>query len=321
MTTLLVATTGGHLAQLVELSRRLPGVGADRLWVTFDTAQSRSLLAGETVRFIPFIHERDVLGVARGTAICRRLLDELAVEAVISTGSAIALAFLPYAALRGIPAHYIESSARVGAPSLTGRLLGRVPGIRLYRQYPHAATGRWAYGGSVFDTFYGLPGEVETVGVRRLVVTLGSVEQSFRRLLDHLVPLIPEDAEVLWQTGHTPTAGLPIEPRPFLPAVELAGAMAAADVVVAHAGCGSALTALDAGRLPILVPRDAGRGELVDGHQIELARWLQGQGLALHRTPESLTDRDLRHAAACRVARSTIPPPFALTTVAAGRAA
>jgi len=321
MTTLFVATTGGHLVQLVELARRLPGLGADRLWVTFDNAQSRSLLAGEAVRFIPFIHERDVVGVARGTAICRQLFKEVAIDAVVSTGSAIALAFLPYAALRGIPAHYIESSARVGAPSLTGRLLARLPGIRLYRQYPHAAVGRWAYGGSVFDAFEALPGLVAAAPLRRVVVTLGSVEQSFRRLLDHLVPLLPEGAEVLWQTGHTPTAGLPITPRPFLPAAELKEAMAAADVIVAHAGCGSALTALDAGKLPILVPRDADRGELVDGHQIELARWLAGRDLALHRTPERLTMRDLEHAAACRIERTSTPPPFALAPCPQPRAA
>lgn len=316
MTTLLVATTGGHLAQLAELSRRLPGIGQDRLWVTFDTAQSRSLLEGENVRFIPFIHERDVLGVARGTVICHRLFQAHDIEAVVSTGSAIALAFLPYAALRGVPAHYIESSARVGAPSLTGRLLARVPGIRLYRQYRHAATGRWAYGGSVFDAFTVEPGSLDRAPVRRLVVTLGSVEQSFRRLLDHLVPILEPDAEVLWQTGHTPTAGLPIDARPFLPAADLAAAMAAADVVIAHAGCGSALDALNAGKLPILVPRDAARGELVDGHQIELATSLAERGLALHRTPETLGVRDLAHAAACRVRRAAEPPPFTLATAA-----
>lgn len=321
MTTLLVATTGGHLAQLVELARRLPGIGPDRLWVTFDTPQSRSLLADEPVRFMPFIHERDVLGVARGTAICRQLLRDYSIDAVVSTGSAIALAFLPWAALRGIPAHYIESSARVGEPSLTGRLLARVPGIRLYRQYPHAAVGRWIFGGSVFDAFEPVPGLVAAAPIRRLVVTLGSVEQSFRRLLDHLVPLLPENAEVLWQTGHTPTAGLPITATPFLSAAELAAAMAAADVVVAHAGCGSALTALNAGKLPILVPRDAARGELVDGHQIELARWLAGRNLALHRTPERLTRRDLEHAAACRIERTATPPPFALAPGAQPRAA
>jgi hypothetical protein len=41
---LLVASTGGHLAQLVRLA---PGLGASpsSLWVTFDSVQSRSLLA------------------------------------------------------------------------------------------------------------------------------------------------------------------------------------------------------------------------------------------------------------------------------------
>lgn len=316
MTTLLVATTGGHLAQLFELGPRLPGVGADRLWVTFDTPQSRSLLATEPHVFIPYIAERDVLGVARGLRHCHRLFKEHAISAVVSTGSAIALAFLPYAALRGVEAHYIESSARVGAPSLTGRLLAAVPGIRLYRQYPHAATGRWRYGGSVFDAFKVASAPVVARPPRRVVVTLGSVEQSFRRLLDHLTPILPEDAEVFWQTGHTPIDGLGIEARRFVPAAELHDAMAAADVVIAHAGCGSALGALKAGRLPILVPRDAALGELVDGHQIELATWLADRGLALHRTPETLTPADLARAAAFRVSRAATPPPFELARAA-----
>ena len=49
MTALLVATNGGHLAQLVELAPRLDGIEADRLWITFDSPQSRSLLADPPV--------------------------------------------------------------------------------------------------------------------------------------------------------------------------------------------------------------------------------------------------------------------------------
>ena len=41
-------------------------------------------------------------------------------------------------------------------------------------------------------------------------------------------------------------------------------ATAAADVVISHAGVGSALTALRCGKRPILVPREAARGEHVD---------------------------------------------------------
>jgi hypothetical protein len=53
----------------------------------------------------------------------------------VSTGSAIALSFLPVARLRGVPCHCIESAARSASPSQTGRLLRRVPGVRLYTQY------------------------------------------------------------------------------------------------------------------------------------------------------------------------------------------
>ena len=90
----------------------------------------------------------------------------------VSTGSGVALSFLPLAAAHGIPAHYIESAARVMEPSLTGRLLQRVPGIRLYRQYPDAARGKWRYAGSVFEGFEAAM--TPTRPVRRIVVTLGS---------------------------------------------------------------------------------------------------------------------------------------------------
>lgn len=310
MTTLLVAATGGHLAQLHELAARIDLARRDRLWVTFDSPQSRSLLTGERKLLVPEIAERDAAGVVRAAWRARRLLRPGRVEAVVSTGSAIALAFLPLAALRGIEAHYIESSARVGAPSLTGRVLEQIPGVRLYRQYPHAATGRWRYGGSVFDGFAVVPGTPRPI--RRVVVTLGGVRQGFRRLLARLAAILPPGAEVLWQTGHTSIDGLGIPARPFVPAVELQQAMREADVVVAHGGCGSALAALKAGRLPVLVPRDPHRGELVDGHQPELTGWLDRRGLAIERSPETLSPADLEAAAALRVERRSDPPPFEL---------
>ena len=94
-----------------------------------------------------------IIGVIRGVAEARRIFNRVDVKSIISTGSGIALSFLPYTAARRIPAHYIESAARVDAPSLTGRLLQLVPGVRLYRQYPTAEQGRWRYSGSVFDGF------------------------------------------------------------------------------------------------------------------------------------------------------------------------
>lgn len=310
----LAATTGGHLTQLLDLAPRLPLPGP-RLWVTFEGEQSRALLAGEQVAFIPWIGERDLAGVARATAHAARILrGPQPVAAVVSTGSAIALAFLPLAALLGLPAHYIESAARTGAPSLTGRLLRRVPGIRLYRQYPHRAQGRWRYGGSVFDGF--APVALPPRPLRKAVVTLGTMDQGFRRLLERLVAILPPEAEVLWQTGATPTEGLGIRAHRLLPATALEAAMREADVVVAHAGCGSALTALKAGRCPVLVPRDPRGGEVVDAHQAEIAEWLDAKGLALARQADRLTLDDLHRAASRRVARAPTVPDFALAGAA-----
>ena len=301
---LLVATTGGHLMQLWELADRFPNF-RKRLWVTFDGAQGRSLLAGERVVFIPEIKERDVAGVLRTLPLVRRILAaERPVAAVVSTGSAIALAFLSYATMRGIPAHFIESAARTGKPSLTGRLLAAVPGVRLYRQYEHCAAGLWGFGGSVFDGFCSI--DIGPQPIKRVVVTLG-MTYGFQRLVKRLVTLIPPgEIDVLWQIGDTPTQGLGITAQRFVPAPVLRQAMSAADVVIAHAGCGSALSALKAGKYPVLVSRDPHCGEVVDNHQIELAEWLAGRKLAVSRLPETLDFADLQLAASRAVTR-TLP--------------
>jgi UDP-N-acetylglucosamine--N-acetylmuramyl-(pentapeptide) pyrophosphoryl-undecaprenol N-acetylglucosamine transferase len=311
MTTLLVASNGGHLAQLFSLAGRLDGLDPDRLWVSFDCEQARTLLRGERTVFVPYIKERDLPGVVRTVGLARRIMREAGeVGAVVSTGSAIALAFLPYAVARGIEAHYIESAARVQRPSMTGRVLQHLPGIRLYRQYPTAVNGAWRYGGSVFDGFRASAGR--SGGVRRVVVTVGT-DKGFRRLVEAAAAILPRDVDVLWQTGHTPVDDLGIEARPFVPAGELDRAMRDADVVIAHAGCGSALAALKAGKYPVLVPRDPRHGEVVDTHQLEIARWLERRDLALWREPEALDLDAVERAAVRTVEPLDDLPPFQLT--------
>ncbi|HET8725923.1 MAG TPA: glycosyltransferase, partial [Alphaproteobacteria bacterium] len=125
--------------------------------------------------------------------------------------------------------------------------------------------------------------------------------------------LLPRDVEVLWQTGHTPVEGLDINARPFVPASELDRAVLEADGVIAHAGCGSALMALTAGKCPVLVPRDPRHDEVVDMHQIEIARWLGGRGLAIERTPDELSFADVVTATTHAVVRVPDVPRFTLS--------
>ncbi len=314
MSTLLVASTGGHLAQLAQFAPRLRGEGdmGQRIWVTFDTPQSRSLLAGQEVVFVRHTHSRDYLSVARNTMLAPRLLRERGVGAVVSTGSGIALSFLPPARALGIASHYIESAARSTGPSLTGRIMARVPGVNLYAQYPSWAHGRWRYAGSVFDGFRATRPARSAAGPSRIVVALGAIGGfGFRRLLERLTRILPSDAEVLWQTGATDVAGLRLEARPSLPAHELHEAMRRADVVVAHAGIGSALDALAAGRYPLLVPRQKRYGEHVDDHQEQIAAELAQRGLALACSVEDL-DYEKLLTASGRGVESDEPPPFDL---------
>jgi UDP-N-acetylglucosamine--N-acetylmuramyl-(pentapeptide) pyrophosphoryl-undecaprenol N-acetylglucosamine transferase len=313
LTTLLVAATGGHLSQLHHLHERLVGVDPDFVWVTFDTPQSRSLLAGERVVLANYTATRDYRHVIINTRVAARLLRHRELTAVVSTGAGVALSFLPLARARGLACHYIESATRHDGPSTTGRILARIPGIRLYAQHPSWARPPWRYRGSVFDGFEVEPLDGAAPSIRRAVVTLGAHPlYGFRRLLERLVQIMPPGADVVWQTGSTDVSGLPIEARPAMARHELADAMRQADLVIAHAGVGAALEALSAGRCPIVVPRDPALGEHVDNHQTQFAGDLQQRGVAIVRSVEELQPDDLAAAAARSVVRADAPPPFRL---------
>jgi UDP-N-acetylglucosamine--N-acetylmuramyl-(pentapeptide) pyrophosphoryl-undecaprenol N-acetylglucosamine transferase len=127
-----------------------------------------------------------------------------------------------------------------------------------------------------------------------------------------MVELLPPGVEVLWQTGNTDVADLPVDGRRSVPGAEMEEALAKADAVVCHAGIGSALSALEAGRCPILVPRRKAFGENVDDHQGQIAAELSHRGLAIARRPDELAYEDLLSAASVEVGVASDPPPFVL---------
>lgn len=315
MTTLLAASNGGHLKQLHRLSGSFEGVSRPFRWATFDTPQSRSLLEGERVDFVPFIGGRDPRNVVRNLPHANRILRQGDVDTLVSTGSAIALPFFAVARARGLRCHYIESAARLDGPSLTGRLVSKIPGVRLYAQYRTWSGGRWSFRGSVFDSFASgerPSGPEPRIG--RVVVTLGTYKGTpFLRLVRRLLEILPPEAEVLWQTGATDVASLGIEGLYAMPERELSEAMREADVVVTHAGVGTALAALEVGKCPVLAPRLQVHGEAVDDHQVQIAEQLSARGLALAVDADELTLADLVAAAGKSVGEPAEPPAFDLT--------
>jgi UDP-N-acetylglucosamine--N-acetylmuramyl-(pentapeptide) pyrophosphoryl-undecaprenol N-acetylglucosamine transferase len=295
MTVLLVAATGGHLAQLDRLSSRIPGYDQDSLWVTFDTPQSRAMLRQRRHVFVRHTAPRDLSNVLRNLWVAARIMRAERPTLVVSTGNAIAVAFLPLARATGASAAYIESAARSDGPSLTGKLLKRVPGVQLFTQYQHWAAAPWGYAGSVFDEYVPLEDRA-THNVRRVFVTLGTIGFGFRRLVDRVLTVVPRECEVIWQLGVTNASSVSGATFEILPAARIAAEMARADVVIAHAGIGSALAALDEGKCPILVPRRKQFGEHVDDHQSQIAAELANRGLALHRSVDMLGAEDLQLA-------------------------
>jgi UDP-N-acetylglucosamine--N-acetylmuramyl-(pentapeptide) pyrophosphoryl-undecaprenol N-acetylglucosamine transferase len=315
-----VASTGGHLKQLHRLHRRLAGIDGPFRWATFDTPQSRSLLDGEEVDFVHFVGGRDPGNVIRNVPLADRILRRNDIDTIVSTGSAMALPFFALGRVRGIRCHYIESAARSAGPSKTARMISRIPGVYLYAQYPAWANDKWHYRGAVFDSFVPADESPDPPDpVRKVVVSLGTFKDyGFERLVRRLLEILPPDADVLWQTGDTDVSDLGIAGQHSIPERELTQAIREADVLVAHAGVGTALAALEVGKCPVLVPRRLAHGEHVDDHQTQIAAELGGRGLALSVEADELTFEHLAAAAVKRVATLPADPPFTTRGVQPG---
>lgn len=308
---LLVASSGGHLSQLVSLSERFVPSRPAR-WVTFETDQSTALLRGRSVTYVPYIAPRAWRQLLRTIPAAWRELRTERPEIVVSTGAAIALAYLPLARLLRIRAHYIESATRAGGPSMTGRILRFVPGVQLHTQHAALAEGPWPFVGSVFEGFEAVARPCRPV--RRAVVTLGTIEPfEFTRLVERMLAILPEHIEVVWQTGATDVANLPIEGRKSMSSTEFEEAIAAADVVVAHAGTGTALTCLQLGVRPVLVPRRAAHGEHVDDHQKETADYLARLNVAAVVEADALELHDLEAATGWQIREQAELVPIELS--------
>ncbi|HEU5141804.1 MAG TPA: glycosyltransferase [Solirubrobacterales bacterium] len=110
-----------------------------------------------------------------------------------------------------------------------------------------------------------------------IFATVGS-HPSFRfdRLLSALAALPGDELVVQHGPGDPPPQAR--EAIAFMSFEQILERMQEASVVVSHAGVGSILCALQAGRVPVVMPREARFDETVDDHQVELAEALAPTG-------------------------------------------
>lgn len=119
----LVGSSGGHLLQLHAL-RPLWG-DHDRLWVTFEKEDARSLLEDERTCWAAFPTNRNVPNLLRNFVLAWRVLRRERPDVIVSTGAAVAIPFFVLGRLFGALLVYLEVYDRIDSPTLSGRVCHR----------------------------------------------------------------------------------------------------------------------------------------------------------------------------------------------------
>jgi UDP-N-acetylglucosamine transferase subunit ALG13 len=115
-----------------------------------------------------------------------------------------------------------------------------------------------------------------------VVVTLGTDHHPFARLVEWVDGWAAEHPELRCVVQHgTAPAPRHAEGHEMLDPADIPGLMGRAAVVVGHAGPGTVLDARTSGRLPVVVPRLARHGEVVDDHQVAFGRWMDERDMAV----------------------------------------
>lgn len=136
MKILLVCSSGGHLTQLHRL--RPWWESHERMWVTFDNPQSRSLLQDERVIAAFSPTTRNVPNALRNLRLAFRIVRAERPDVVLSDGAGVAFPFFVVAWFFGVRTVYLEVYDRILKPTLTGRLCYPITGLFLI-QWPEQA--------------------------------------------------------------------------------------------------------------------------------------------------------------------------------------
>jgi UDP-N-acetylglucosamine transferase subunit ALG13 len=109
-----------------------------------------------------------------------------------------------------------------------------------------------------------------------------------------MVEQLAAEEEVIVQHGNTPPRHGRVGMRwfDFVDHEELGRLTVAASAVICHAGVGSIMTVLAAGKTPVVIPRRRALGEHVDDHQLQIAEELDAQ----HFVVACVEARNLRSA-------------------------
>lgn len=116
-----VTSSGGHLTHLMQLKPWWQD--KERVWVTFDKADSQSILKDEKKYWCYFPTNRNIKNLIKNTFLAYKVLRKEKPDLIISTGAAVAIPFFYLSKLFGIKTVYIEVYDRIDKPTITGKVV------------------------------------------------------------------------------------------------------------------------------------------------------------------------------------------------------
>ena len=116
----LVGSSGGHLTHLYMLKPFWEK--HDRLWVTFDKEDARSLLIGEKMYPLYFPSNRSIKALMINTWRALKILPRERPDLINNKGAAVAVPFFWLGKLFGARTIYIEVFDRIDASTMTGKM-------------------------------------------------------------------------------------------------------------------------------------------------------------------------------------------------------
>lgn len=131
-------------------------------------------------------------------------------------------------------------------------------------------------------------------------VTVGNAHQSFVRLLkavETIADSLPQP--VIVQCGHTPFTSEKCQSVDFMTMERFVDALSSADLVITHGGA-TVMQAIQAGKVPVVMPRLPGQREIIDDHQVHFATAIAANGAC----ELALTGEDLAKAVTKALART-----------------
>jgi UDP-N-acetylglucosamine:LPS N-acetylglucosamine transferase len=117
---LLVCSSGGHLQQVLCLESWWRK--HERLWVTFDTLDARSLLQGERTVWAFHPTTRSIPNLLRNLRLAWSVLRRERPDLIVSTGAGVAVPFFLLARLFRARTAFVETYDFIDLATLTGRL-------------------------------------------------------------------------------------------------------------------------------------------------------------------------------------------------------